>query len=254
VNLALAVLLAVLLTPVAHASAAVPQNIGYDISYPQCGSAFPADARFAIAGVTAGRPGDPNPCLADQMRWGSVLPGYGIQPGMSLYMNTANPGLLSPSWPHDGVTPYGVCDGTETSACAFEYGRFRAVQAFGFASSAALVPVVQPAAAPWWLDVETANTWSADAARNIAALHGFIAGLAASGVTRIGLYSNVSSWQTITGDAGPASFGPLPVWVPGAGDEAGAAARCDPSYSFSGGPVLLTQYPRSGFDGDHACP
>src|SRR4051794_41774609 len=43
---------------------------GNDISWPQCGGAFPTKAGFGIVGVNGGRPFTQNPCLAAEWRGG----------------------------------------------------------------------------------------------------------------------------------------------------------------------------------------
>src|SRR3989440_12733133 len=62
-------------TPVAY----TPRSTGYDISFPQCGGAYPAGA-FGVVGVNGGYPFvHYNPCLADE---------YKGSPRAALYINT----------------------------------------------------------------------------------------------------------------------------------------------------------------------
>jgi GH25 family lysozyme M1 (1,4-beta-N-acetylmuramidase) len=104
----------------------------------------------------------------------------------------------------------------------------------------------------WWLDVETANSWSSTSKpANAAAVHGFVDYLLAQPGVSVGIYSTGYQWGVITGT--PAGFETFPNWVPGAGTVAQAASYCSPSRSFTGGPVVMTQYPLNGFDGDYLC-
>ena len=48
-------------------------GIGFDISYPQCGSADPTGAAFGIVGVNGGAPRTSNRCLAGQAEWARGL-------------------------------------------------------------------------------------------------------------------------------------------------------------------------------------
>src|SRR5687768_4168188 len=57
---------------------------GYDISYPQCGSPYPANPLFAIVGINGGKVFSGNPCLASQLAWGGDA-------AAELYVNTGNP-------------------------------------------------------------------------------------------------------------------------------------------------------------------
>jgi hypothetical protein len=82
--IASAVLVATLIvgTPLAVAA---PTTRGYDISWPQCGNAYPANPAFGIVGVNRGIVFSANPCLSSEIQWGG---GTKAQ----LYANTANPG------------------------------------------------------------------------------------------------------------------------------------------------------------------
>jgi hypothetical protein len=110
----------------------------------------------------------------------------------------------------------------------------------------------------WWLDVEVHNTWESleyghtatNLGNDTAVLRGAQRLLERRGVRRVGAYSTLHQWQRITGGA---SLGRAPVWYAGVGSQASARARCTPAYSFTGGPVRLTQFLRNGFDADLRC-
>ena len=93
VVVALALLAALLALPGTASAASTP--VGYDVSYPQCGTTLPRDRAFGIIGVNGGLATRANPCLTQQLSWawgssGSVL----LQPKAQVYLNTANPGEL----------------------------------------------------------------------------------------------------------------------------------------------------------------
>lgn len=240
-----------------------PTPTGYDISYPQCGSAYPANPAFGIVGVNGGLANDANSCFSSELSWAQGSTGLTSppQPAVSLYINTADPGPGTSTrpiadWPTSGSsTAYGTCTGGWTTACAYVYGEARASYSYG------LVPSTTALSAPWWLDIETANSWATSSTSgytslNIATIQGFIAGLQSSGAGgSVGIYSTASQWQTITGLNATTSqsyFSSQPDWVAGAGSLAGAKSNC--SASFTGGRVTLAQYPSGGFDADYACP
>ena len=87
---------------------------GVDVSWPQCGQSLPGDVPFAIIGVNGGTAASTNPCLASQLSWADstatrVAPG---QPGVQLYLNTANPGEVLEeyevsTWPTDNLDSRG---------------------------------------------------------------------------------------------------------------------------------------------------
>jgi hypothetical protein len=245
----------VLIGTAAAAGAAPPAaGTGYDVSYPQCGRRLPAPGAFAIVGVNGGLPYSANPCLAAQYRWAATSSGEG--PKASLYINTANPGpAVSSHWPTGQQAPK-ACDGTWSTACAYDYGWNAAGDAFATAAAALTTQIA--ASVPWWLDVETANSWNGqDLTTNTAALRGYLDRLAALAPSQpIGIYSASGAWATITGAAAPTSpinqpFATIPNWV------AGATAKTAPGFctsrSFTGGPVRYVQYVSGGIDHDYAC-
>jgi hypothetical protein len=243
------------------ASAAVT-TIGYDVSYPQCGKALPYSHAFGVVGVNGGLPTTTNPCLSAQLTWAWKSSGAArSQPKAQLYLNTANPGAVTPkvaSWPSTGSTPYGTCTGTNTTACSWQYGWNRAndsvVTFFGAAAPAAHA---SPASYIWWLDVETGNSWqsvAADAkAQNRATLEGMTAYLASRGAA-IGLYSTGLQWSQIVGATPTTSnLAGRNSWLPGATTLSGATANCAKPALTPGGRVTLTQFVVSNLDRDHSC-
>jgi len=278
-------------------TAAVPTGgAGQDVSYPQCGKTFPAGPAFGIVGVNGGLANDLNPCLGPspsyqayqltELYWAESAPAGGTpQPKASLYVNTADPGNVYngtpiPDWPTAGSTPYGTCTtttvtttsgtftvGQNSPACAWQYGDNRSSQdaswlvAAASAINAQSPPVRVPSGAggyPWWLDVETVNSWQSGTsgqAMNVADLQGMIAGLTAAGAVEVGAYSTATQWNQITGGTTTAAAGTLfgiPDWIPGAQNLSGAQSNCAQP-SFTGGRVTVTQWVAKGADYDQAC-
>jgi hypothetical protein len=221
---------------------------GYDISYPQCGAAFPSNPAFGIVGVNGGRVFSVNPCLSAELAWGGGA-------AAELYANTGNPGpALSSHWPSGQTSPR-VCDvaNPDTAECAYDYGWNAAQHSFQAAQAAyqSLGITASPAVTRWWLDVETSNSWRDVASLNIAALAGEVDYLrTVAGVSRLGFYSTQQQWNTIT--AGSLSFSAYPSWVAGGGTLKGAQQLCTRP-AFTGGTNVLAQYFNSGFDADLPC-
>lgn len=264
---------------------------GNDLSFPQCGAAFPARPAFGIVGVTGGLANDLNPCLgpsssylSSELYWTVAAPAGGTsQPRASLYVNTADPGNLYDGtpiadWPTSGSTPDGTCVTTSVStstgtrivgqdspACAWQYGYNMAVQDVSWVASAASAidaqspPVRVSGAArsyPWWLDVEATSTWqggTAGQAMNVADLQGMIAALRHSGASSVGAYSTASQWNMITGGttSSPGSLSGIPDWVPGATTLPGAKSNCALA-SFTAGRIVMTQWVGNPGN-DYAC-
>jgi hypothetical protein len=238
---ALVVVAGAVALPAEAAWAALPHGSarGFDISWPQCGGAYPASPSFGIVGVNGGRAFTQNPCLADEYRWARSAPTKPM-----FYANTGNPGTLSAHWGDPGPRP--CSGGADDLGCAYNYGWNAAKHAFRYARA----QTGRAGNHTWWLDVETTNSWSANQRANLADIQGMIDFLRSrSGVT-VGIYSTSYQWGVITGGA---SFPSLPNWVAGARDAAEAASFCTPSKSFTGGPVTVVQFPSGGYDGDYAC-
>src|SRR5438067_1162072 len=136
---------------------------GNDISWPQCGGAFPTKAGFGIVGVTHGVPFSPNTCLAAEWRWATAAKG-----APSFYMNLSNPGAASSHWTQAGPRS---CSGSSADAgCAYNYGWNAASYALGYASSQTGASAATSHV--WWIDVETTNTWSSNQSLNVAVIQG----------------------------------------------------------------------------------
>jgi hypothetical protein len=266
---ALAAVAALLAAPGAASAApttasSAPTTIGYDVSYPQCGTTLPRDRAFAVVGINGGLSTRANACLAEQLTWAWGPSGaVSAQPRAQVYLNTANPGQVLgqvTTWPKTGMTPYGTCDGTNSLACSWQYGWERAqnsvVSFFTPAARAARVDS-QPSRYMWWLDVETTNTWqsgSPDAlARNRATLEGMTAYLVSNGA-RVGLYSTAQQWSQIAGTvpAGSTLAG-RDSWLAGATSLASAQAACRKPALVPGGRVTLSQYVVGGLDRNPSC-
>jgi hypothetical protein len=221
---------------------------GYDISWPQCGGPYPVNPAFGIVGVNKGIVFSPNPCLASEVTWAGGT-------SAALYANTGNPGpALSTHWPTGQTSPQGCSAANpDSAACAYDYGYNAAADSYADAVSAfkALGLSAGPAGSPWWLDVETSNSWRSDVTLNVAALSGAVYYLGSvAHVASLGIYSTSYQWGVITG--GTTTFSAYPSWVAGAADAAGARANCA-GPGFTGGGVTLAQYPSGGFDADLRC-
>lgn len=237
---------AALLVPAAPAQAATAPapTVGYDVSYPQADRALPPSPAFAIVGLNGGVATSTNPALDAQLAWAGTARGSG-HPRFEVYVNTANPGPKRASWwpkgdrTRTGTTvhsPYGHCDGAATTACAYVYGASLA------GDDLHRSPLVTTASAyRWWLDVETANTWSSSRPRNRAVLEGMAVRLTRLGA-RVGLYALPHEFRDLIGTVPSDSpLAPLPSWVAGAADQAQATSLCS-SVPLTDGRLQLVQF------------
>jgi hypothetical protein len=263
--IAILVAVAAPLSIIEVAGASVPKvstATGYDISFPQCSETLPSAPGFGIVGVNDGSPLTTNPCLSRELLWAKVAQNS----SPSFYANTANPGpAYTTKWPTSQSTPQ-VCAGDNSSACSYDYGWNSAGVSFTNAVNAETAngstsPASAAASTPWWLDVETGNSWQTTEAQyaptkasdtnDQAMLQGEIAYFSSVGASSVGIYSTTYQWTKITGGSGT-SFASIPVWIPGAPTLSAAQSACGLS-TFTGGSVKMTQYPSNGFDGDYVC-
>jgi hypothetical protein len=225
------------LDPYVHGSA------GYDLSYLQCGAPTPHGA-FGVVGLNAGYPFTYyNRCVAAEFaaarRTGSA----------ALYVNTGyDPAYTAIDGRHTTqacADQSGTVSGTADQQAAWAVGCSEAGRDVTYASS-------HSAASPmmWWLDVETANSWSTtDLSLNRFALQGLIDTLRTATSVPIGVYSTPAQWLVVTGgyqapiDAEWLSTGP--------GNGRRISSFCASS-GFAGAPVWLVQYV-STVDHDYAC-
>jgi len=241
-----------------------------DVSFPQCETDLPDDSRGAVIGVNGGRTFTSNPCLWEQLGWSKSL----VEPP-AFYANTGNPGpWLSKNWPTGQQTPR-VCSASNPNSlnCSFDYGWNAAKDSFRRAMNHAMkwngydraTAFERVGNVDWWLDVETMNSWQtliddfgptrASQERDTMALVGAVRALWNSGVERVGIYSTSYQWRLITGGWAVHRdwFSANPVWLAGYDDHEDAAQGCSDG-SFTGAPVLMTQYlGADGMDANAVC-
>jgi hypothetical protein len=311
---AAAVAVAAVLPAAAPAGAAPSPATGNDVSYPQCQSHFPTGAAFGVVGVDDGIANVVNPCLTAEIAWaggtsGTAASSYATtpQPRAQLYVNTADPGDVYngqpiADWPSNnvggGTDPYGACTttvvkighhktttvGQNSPACAWQYGWNAATKDaqtfFGNAVSGQGALDQNAGDYPWWLDVETGNTWQSSSgglAMNDAVLEGMVTSFSTLRTTggaaaAVGIYSTGYQWNQIAGGettvdgnwstlahaTGPAPLDGQPDWVPGAISTAGADSTCTANAAFTrtsavNANVTLAQWVSGGVDGDVSC-
>jgi hypothetical protein len=235
-------------------NAATSTKLGNDISWPQCNKVLPKGQAFGIVGVNNGLANNTNPCLSTQLNWASTSSGTTGQPKVALYVNTANPGLSGSWWPssndYGGATvsnPYGTCDHSDSTACAYIYGYAKAYD------DATIRGIANPSAYLWWLDVETINSWETNKVANTADLEGMAAYFQSIGAN-VGLYSTSTQWGQIAGTTPSSSnLYNLVSWLPGASNQTNAQSKCSARPLTAGGKVTLTQFVSKNLDYDYSC-
>jgi hypothetical protein len=235
---------------------------GNDVSWPQCSRhmSLPSGQAFGIVGVNGGLANTTNPCLSQELSWANASKGGTNQPKTALYVNTANPGDVTPTvadWPKNNIDvvtgaidndPYGTCTGANDMACAWQYGYNMANLDFNSRG------VTTPGIYTWYLDVEVGNSWTTDQAKNAADLEGMVAYLNGVKGAKVGLYSTNYQWQQIAGTVDTASsLNGLPSWLPGASSVSGAQANCTLPGLTANSQVVLAQYVSKNTDYDVSC-
>ena len=220
---------------------------GYDISYPQCGSAFPSNPAFAIVGVNGGRVFSANPCLPGQIAWGGGA-------AAELYANTGNPGpalveLLAERADLAAVLRRGQSrHGRLRLRLRLECGPALVPDGAGRRTSSLGIDA-SPAATRWWLDVETSNSWRDDHEPQRRGAPGRFDYLRPARRDQLGFYSTTSQWND-DHRRHERSSPPTRAGAPAAEREGRASALRDDAASFTGGRLVLVQYIYQGFDAE----
>jgi putative cell wall-binding protein len=210
-----------------------PGSTGYDISWPQCGEAYPAGPfTVAIVGVNDGHAFSTNPCLTSEAAWAG--------PHLSDYINLNAPeGSDTSQWANG---PAGPCSATDELCQAYNYGANAAAASVATAGASGATSSV------WWLDVETANYWTSDPEVNAEVIRGALDALAARHLL-VAIYSTPYQWSQIAGSYSP----PVAEWVPTGVATSNPARWCGAEYRFTSGPTWLVQRVAGNYDGDYAC-
>jgi hypothetical protein len=207
---------------------------GYDVSYPQCGRAYPPGGAFWVVGVDGGKPFSPNPCLASEY---AAAPKSSVPP--SVYMNTGYSPKYSTEIAGDCSLRSASIQGNKTEQQAWAIDCSESEYTLSYFAS----QLRGAAVSVWWLDVETANSWSSKTL-NQYAIRGIVDKLTAtSSAIPVGIYSNQTFWSRITGGN----------WNPAGAvaDWATSGGTC--GTGFSGVSTWLLQGSSGGFDSDAAC-
>ena len=216
---------------------------GYDYSYIQCGQSAPA-LSFGVVGVNAGYPFTYySRCVGAE---------YGASPAGStaLYVNTGyDPSYTAIDGRHMtqdcAAASAGIAAGAGQQA-AWAVGCSEAERDVAYATSQGVS--ANPTA--WWLDVETANSWSStDLSLNRYTLQGLIDKLRVLSASPVGIYSTAAQWQQVTGGYQPAVDG---TWFATGQRTLRRARSFCTAPSFTGAPVWLVQYVAT-YDHDYAC-
>ncbi len=221
-------------------------NVGYDVSYPQCGQILPDHPAFAIVGVNGTLANNFNPCLRSETKWAKGSSGNTSVPKVSFYVHIADPGNQVADWPKSGSTPDGKCDGGNTKACAYKYGETLAQ------ADVARLGELGVRGARIYLDAEKGFSYG-PSARNDAVMLGMLSVITSAGY-EAGVYTQYSEWRQIAGDAPPHTLENLPVWVLGATTPKEALHNCDQT-GFTG-TIIVAQSsgdPSNTIDRDYAC-
>lgn len=206
-------------------------NSKVDVSWPNCSSNSDTEFSSGVVGVTGGLDFTPNLCLAQETTWFSHY---------SLYINTGYPGksygLKFASYPMH-------CTRTNYNCLAFNYGYNAAEYAIDYSYHQTTYSNV------WWLDVETENSWTLHPLINRSVIRGTLDAIKQIPfVTQIGIYSTPNQWNSLTGSW----QNKLPAWIGTGSDSKKVALNSCKITSFTGGPVLLSQYTQK-IDIDISC-
>lgn len=230
--------------------------VGNDISWPNCpvGLGVPGrrssnepmpndNARFVIIGLTNGRAFTRNPCIARHVKYVKDMRLRAAAYTMLSYPNRAERAAYGKKGPYDPRTYVNRIANVGYAQTAFALRTHREA---GLSS-----PII-------WVDVEprAERPWSAKQARNRALIAGALRAIADAKLAA-GIYTYAVAWRAIVGDW---QVPEAPLWAPShtrsrtyQAKKADAIASCRRD-SFTGGPLVLTQWVHRRRDYDVTCP
>jgi hypothetical protein len=198
----------------------VSGTVGSDISWPQCGTAYPGGYGFGIIGVTGGHPFSSNDCFGSEFQWAQATG------NPQIYIN------LDYGLRQDGPL---LCSTDDTGCQAYNYGYDAAQWARSYAGSQ--TGGASDTLGTWWLDVETENYWSDDPDQNSYVIQGALDYLQRVAGRTVGVYSTPWMWGQLAGSFSPPN---TPNWIAGA-NGLDDASKCAASL-WPGGQVWAIQY------------
>jgi hypothetical protein len=208
---------------------------GFDASSSLCGLTPVAGTSFGIIGVNGGRPFTQNSCLGVE---------YATAGNGGVYVNTGYAKAYARKITPDCQTRSAGYSTSSSLQQAYAIGCSEAESSQSYAAGQGVTPPV------WWLDVETANSWStSNLALNDATIQGLLDILHGTGAS-VGVYSTGYQWGKIAGGTWTPA-GVSAAWVAGA-SEATAPGYCSQSF-LSGVAVWLVQYTSGSYDYDYSC-
>ena len=251
----------VLVTGQMNAFAYATGSVGFDISYPQCGTSYPSGS-FGIVGVNGGYPFTYyNNCFLSEWAYAQQRT---TNPG--LYINTGyDPSYTAVDGRHtiaDCVTPSTGVRSTSAQQKAWAVGCSEAERSIGWASCqnstnpSNCSTTVSPTG--WWLDVETGNSWCGQAGTNCSDLslnqytvQGIVDTLNKRFGAPVGVYSTTYQWKAIVGSN--AVLGIAADWLAtGVRTQKRAKSYCMTT-GFTRSPIWLVQFLPGSYDADYAC-
>jgi hypothetical protein len=120
----------------------------------------------------------------------------------------------------------------------------------GYELASADINFVGAAVVKWWLDIETANSWTTDTSKNQASLEGMVYALEHAGTT-VGIYSSSGVWSSLFGPLkGTSPLYSLNEWRPDAGTLSQAVSNCSLAPFEGTGRIEITQYVSTHLDYD----
>jgi hypothetical protein len=222
---------------------------GHDVSWPQCPKALggydlpmpPADSQFVIIGLTKGLPFTENPCLADQVGWTRVNRKPAHAYTVAAFPTADQLETHKAAGPLPGT---GRADQLNNVGYAQAQFALRSLAGVEFAPPMVWIDVEPRPAQPWPTATLTQQL------ENRMVIEGLLRGLGDAGVS-YGIYSYANAWRSITGSW---QLPGVPVWATAGRLDHPTEAhdRCTQP-SFSGGPVLLSQWYDDTRDYDMTC-